>query len=168
MKVFKTELKLREIGGGYGLPMFHIEFGFGTNYDPIKLIERLAGEGMNTGSWVTLGSGCLGEQGVVTFIEGLTQCRVKVEVEDDGTHDCPPWFMRAERWIVEWREAPVYNYGALRPMRDFLTYSGPDFPKFIQATEKLQPLRALLVPDPSVVFPLVKNTNIRVYKKEKE
>lgn len=168
MRIFKTSLKYREVGGGYGLPMFHVEFGFGTTYDPIKLIERLASEGMNTGSWVTLSQGCLGEQGIVTFIEGLVQCKVKVEVEDDGNHDCPPWFMRAERWLVDWKETPVFNYGALRPMRDFLIYSGTDYQRFIKETEKLQALRALLVPDPSKVFDLVKFTNVRVYKKETE
>lgn len=168
MKVFKTSLKLREIGGGYGLPMFHIEFGFGTTYDPVKLIERLATEGMNVGSWVTLSQGALSEQGIVTFVEGLTQCKVKVEIEDDSMNDCPPWFMRAERWILEWKENPIFNYGALRPMRDFLTYSGTDIQKFIKETEKTQALRALLVPDPSQVFELVKFTNIRVYKKEKD
>lgn len=168
MKVFKTSLKYREIGGGYGLPMFHVEFGFGANYDPVKLIEKLATEGMNVGSWVTLSQGCLSEQGLVSFVEGLTQCKVKVEVEDDGLHDCPPWFMRAERWLVEWRDTPVFNYGALRPMRDFITYSGTDIPKFIKDTEKIQALRALLVPEPLQVFELVKYTNIRVYKKGRD
>ena len=165
MHVFRITREYRKIGIGYGLPFFVIECGIGVSYTPEALLQKLVKEEANVGDWVVIKNG-LKEQGCGVLVEGLKQCKCKVEMEEDGTYKDPMWFPRVDRWLVLWANKGLFNYSALRPRQDLVMYDGTDVPGFLKETESLQCLKALIVDKPEEVWDLVKKHEIRVYRRE--
>lgn len=163
MNVFKMHRGYREIGVGYGLPVFYVDVGFGVKYDPADLIKRLAVMGLNVGSWVVIRNNPLKEQGIGLFVEGLKACKVKVEMEDDGSQVAPGWFPKVDRWMVWWRDNFTFNYGALRPRQDMLIYEGEDIEGFLIKSKDFPPLKAVVTNED--IFDRIKDFEVRVYAK---
>lgn len=160
MNVFKVYRGYRRFGLSFGLPMFFVDFGVGVPYTPTNLIRKLAGIGLDKGSWVVVRNG-LNERGIGEFIEGLKYVGARVEVEGNGTNKTPGWFPIVDRWIVEYEKSGLFNYGALRPRQDMLVCKDElDLDK----TEDLHALRVLVVDDPEAVWDKVKNREVRVYR----
>jgi len=165
MNVFKIHQGYRTIGVNYGLPVFYLDMGPGLKLDSIQVIEKLGQEGLNIGKWVVLRGNALREQGISSLIEGLKTCKVHVEVEDDGMSKCPAFFTSVDRWTIWYRQAGLFNYGALRPNRDLLVYEGPDAVDFLHRTREFSALKGIVVEDPGSIFNLIKDSAVRVYKK---
>lgn len=166
MNVFKVHKGYRKFGLNYGLPVFHVDMGFGVNYDPTEVIKKLMDMDLKEGSWVVVRNNPLKEKGIGVLVQGLKYIRMKVEIEDDGTSLAPGWFPQVDRWIIEYK-GDLFNYMALRPRQDMLTYRGNDIDKFLEETKDVQALRVLVVKDEDEVWDKVKDYNVRVYRNAK-
>lgn len=122
MNVFQITRTIRDVGYGYGLPVWLIEFGLGVSYTPETLLKKLAELGAHEKDWVVLRKGC-GERGVGTFVDALSYIHCKSEVEAFGGDPTPGWFNKADRWTVFWRDQSQFNFGALRKGQDMLVAS---------------------------------------------
>jgi len=165
MHVFKIGREYRKIGIGLGLPFFFIECGIGVSYTPDALLEKLVGEGCDVGSWIVIKNG-LGEVGCGILVDGLKYCKCRVEIEEDGTHKDPLWFPKVDRWLVQWIHSNEFNYSALRPRQDLLIYNGNDVEGFIKEAGGLSVLKVIIVDEPDKIWDLVKDHEIRVYRRE--
>lgn len=162
MNAFKVHRGYRQFGLNYGLPVFLVECGVGVSYTPTDLIRKLVSIGLDKGSWVVVKNG-LGERGIGDFVQGLKYIGTRVEVEGNGNSKTPGWFPMVDRWIVEYKEGGVFNYGALRARQDMLVHKSM---YDLEKTEGLQALRVLAVDDPDTVWDKVKDKEVRVYRKE--
>ena len=161
MNIFKLHEGYRDVGINYGLPVFYIDIGLGMRLEPDDIIKDLLGRGLEVGNWVVIRGECLKEQGLNFLVEGLRVCKAHIEIEVTGEGRTPTFFMNVDRWTVEYRERGKFNYGALRPNRDLLICKEEDLGK----VEDLPTLKGLVVEDPKEAWPIVKGTNIRVYRK---
>jgi len=164
MNIFKIWRGYRKFGISYGLPFFFVDTGPGVSYDPMKVIEKLRDLGLDTDMWVAIRGNALREQGMGTLVTGLKYCKVKIEVEENGTNLAPGWFPQVDRWLVDWIENSAFNYKALRPRQDLLIYKGEDIYKFLEKSKNCQALRVVITNED--VWDAIKNYNIRVYPKE--
>lgn len=166
MNIFKIHKGYRKIGINYGLPVFYIDIGPGVGYEPTNVIRKLGSLGFDKGDWVVIRNNALRERGIGVLVSGLKFVGARVEFEDDGTSVTPGWFPEVDRWVVDYRDNAVFNYNALRPRQDMLICNGNDLGDFLERTKSLQALRAIVVDDMDAVWDIVKNSNVRVYRKE--
>jgi len=147
VNIFKLHRGYRGVGINFGLPVFYVDCGPGV-------------------AWVVIRNNPLEEKGIGILVEGLKYVRVKVEVECSGSSRCPGWFPKVDRWMVDWVEGGIFNYGSLRNRQDMLIYKGSRVEDFIEKTEDLQALRVVIAEDIYKVWDLVKDHDIRVYGPE--
>lgn len=166
MNIFKLHRGYRGVGINFGLPVFYVDCGPGVGYDPVEVIKKLGHIGLGVGAWVVIRNNPLEEKGIGILVEGLKYVRVKVEVECSGSSRCPGWFPKVDRWMVDWVEGGIFNYGSLRNRQDMLIYKGSRVEDFIEKTEDLQALRVVIAEDIYKVWDLVKDHDIRVYGPE--
>ena len=166
MKIFGIEQRYSDFGISYGLPIWCIIHGFTQTIDPIQLVDNMIRMGLQPNSWVKLTDGIMREQGFGTLLKALKAVKCYIEVEDNGTGKTPgEVFNLVNRYIIEWPSSQ-FNIGALRPMTDLLVYKGTEYEKFISETVRESSIKIIQCPDPQKIWEIVKNTNIRVYKKE--
>jgi len=122
--------------------------------------------GLQKGNWVVLRNDPVGERGCGVLVMGLKQLGVRVEVEDNGLYGTPGWFPQVDRWIIWYHQNSKFNYGALRPRQDMLIYRGDDIVGFLEETDKLEILRAIITEDRKEVWDLVRTREVRVYEKK--
>jgi len=166
MNVFKVHRGYRKIGVNYGLPVFFVDMGPGVGYTPEDLIKKLMGMGLREGSWVVIRNNGLKERGVGVLVSGLSYMGVRIEFEDDGKGMTPGWFPQVDRWVVDYIENNIFNYGALRNKIDILLCRGGDIEKFLEGTKGIQALKGVLVGDMDGVWEKVKDYNVRVYEQK--
>lgn len=113
--VESIKVGLREEGLGYGLPMCFIELGYTDEKLEVEDILREVLEKTTKKGWACIrGNPDPLACGVGTLVRGLSQLQRYVEIETDGLHRDPSWTHTADRWVVDYQEKPVFNYGALR------------------------------------------------------
>ena len=166
MNILRIHEGYRTLGVTCGLPVFYVDTGPGMRLDPLEVVERLRKIGLDIERWVIFGSGFAQEKGSLVLLDALRSCRVHFEVEDDGSSATPQWFPLVDRWILYWTGKLTFNFGALRPKRDFIVYRGEDIEKFLESTDAFQAVKAWIVEDPSKVYEKAKKLNLRVYKDE--
>lgn len=165
MNVFKIYQGYRDLGLGYGLPVYFVDFGVGLNLNPEQTYQRLVTLGIQKGEWVVLRNSPVGERGSGVLVSGLKKLSFRVEVEDEGAFGCPGWFPQADRWIIWYKETSTFNYHAMRPRQDMLIYKGDDILSFLTNTKDVQALRAVMVKDRMEVWDTVRGKGeIRVYQ----
>ena len=162
MKVLRVNRGYRDFGINLGLPVFYVECGSGINKDPLKVIEELHEDGLNSRMWVVCQS-LLGERDAGTFVGSLKKLGCYVEIEHDGLGKVPGWYPQIDRWIVDWIKDTEWNYGAMRPNRDMLVCRDESKTDEFLA-EKSQALKVLVVKDRAEVWDRVKNLTVRVYE----
>lgn len=168
MNVFQIHQGYRDMGINYGLPVFYVDFGIGMNYTPEDIARRLFTQGIKKKGWVTLRNNPVGEKGCGILVSGLKQLGVRIEAEDEGLYGTPGWFPQVDRWIIWYKEASKFNYGALRPRQDMLMYRGEDVVGFLADTEKWDMLRGIITKDKHKVWELIKDYEVRVYQENKQ
>lgn len=153
------------MGINYGLSVFYVDFGIGVGYNAEEIARRLFSQGLKKGGWVTLRNNPVGEKGCGILVSGLKQLGIKLEVEDEGIYGTPGWFPQVDRWILWYRTASKFNYGALRPRQDIIAYKGNDIVGFLADTDKWDVLRAVIVEadDKDKVWQCIKDKEVRVY-----
>jgi len=165
MKIFGIEHKYSDFGISYGLPMWYIISGFVQTIDPIVLVDTMIKEGLKPNSWVRLTDGIMREQGFGTLLKALKALKCYIEVEDNGLGKTPgEVFNLVNRYIIEW-PSTNFNIEALRPMTDILVYKGTDYSTFLKETERQNSIKVIQCSDPQSLWNLIKNINIRIYKK---
>ena len=165
MRILGITKKYRNFGIGFGLPVFIIEYGLAQSLEPIAVADRILEMGIRPHTWVICTNGIMREQGFGTLLKALKVLKAYVEVEDDSSGKTPgDSFNLVDRYIIDW-PATQFNIGALRPARDLLVCRGEEVKKFIKETEKESSIRVIECEDPSKIWDLVQNTNIRVYKR---
>lgn len=167
MNIFKVYRGYRDIGLNYGLPVFYVVVGMAQSYDPLDLIKKLAGMGLRKERWVVIKNNPVGERGCGVFVQGLKRVGCKVEIEDDGSQGTPGWFPLVDRWTIYWKDNK-FNYGSLRHHQDLLIYDGDNIPYFLEKTKDFTVYKAILTDDRGKVWDLVKDMDIRVYKRQFE
>jgi len=112
ISVEKFTEDVREEGLNYGLPTLFIVLGFGNEFQPEELVRQILL--LSKCRWVCfLGEGTT-QVGMGTLIKGLSTVGLQVEVEVDGSVKDPGWLHTVDRWVVDYIEDGLFNYGALR------------------------------------------------------
>lgn len=119
MYVFQITKEIRNVGYGYGTPMWVVEFGLGVDYQPVDLAKKLISMGMVENSWVFLRKG-MRQKGLGLLVDVLNRISCQAEVEATGGNPTPGWFTKAARWTVWWTGEEVFNFTALRRGQDML------------------------------------------------
>jgi hypothetical protein len=156
----------RRVGVNYGLPVHYVDIGPSIRMEPLEVVKRLRDLGLDLDRWVVFGSGFASEKGAMSLLEALRAVRIHIEVEDDGSSQTPTWFPTVDRWILYWTGKLTFNFGALRPNRDFLVCMDENIEKFLEETSNFQAVKAWVVEEPDKVYEEAKKLGIRVYKKD--
>lgn len=165
MNIFKVHQGYREIGLGYGLPVYFVDFGVGLSLKAQQVADRLFALGLQKNEWIVLRNGPVGENGCGVLVSGLKRLGFKVEVEDEGAFGCPGWFPQVDRWLIWYRENSNFNYHALRARQDMLIYKGEDVLSFLTNVKDVQALKAVMVKDRKEVWDIVRGQGeVRVYE----
>ncbi len=165
MNVIRIYEGYRKVGVNYGLPTYFVEIGPGLRLEPLELVKRLRDLGLDVDGWVVFTSGFASEKGAITLIEALKAVRVHIEAEEDGSNQIPTWFPAIDRWVIYWTGKLTFNFGALRPNRDFILCQGEDLGAFLKDTGAFQAVKAWVVEDPDKVYEVAKRYGIRVYRR---
>jgi len=165
MNVFQIHQGYRDLGIGFGLPVYFVDFGVGLSLNPEQTANRLFTLGLQKGEWVVLRGSPVGERGCGVLVSGLKHLGFKVEVEDEGAFGCPAWFPQADRWIIWYRAVSTFNYHALRARQDLLIFKGEDVLGFLANTKDIQALRAVMVKNRIEVWDVIRGQGeVRVYE----
>ena len=167
MNIFRVQKGYRQVGLGYGLPVFYIDFGLGWKASSEELLGKLVKMGLMPKLWVVLRGG-LSERGIGELIYGLKYLQARVEVEASTDEPTPGWFPQADRWLIWYSGVGRFNLQALRTGQDMVVFDGEGkVEEFIGG--RWSALKGIVTSDPDNLWELVKDTDIRVYqKKEKE
>lgn len=161
--VESIKVGLREEGLGYGLPMCFIELGYTDERLEVEDILREVLEKTTKKGWACIrGDPDPLACGIGTLVRGLSQLQRYVEVETDGLHRDPSWTHAVDRWVANYQDTPVFNYGALRAS-DTIRIVVPessgeeDFPyykKYLEVCSKVNCVKYLVLPKgfPEVVY----------------
>ena len=129
---------IRQEGLNYGLPMLFIKLGTGPSFQPEELVREVFTT--TKCKWICL----LGEDttrvGMGTLVKGLSSLNLSSEVEVSGSVKDPGWIHTVDRWIVDFVEDGIFNYGALRS-QDMIRFVLEEDGDLRFAEEKLEELR---------------------------
>lgn len=126
MNVFKIEKHRRDIGLNYGLIGWLVDCSIGISYKPEEIVKKLGELGACRGEWVFIKNG-MKEAQIVTLVQGLKACNLKVEIEATSRDRSPGWLPTVDRWTVYYLgEFGMFNLKSLRAGQDLLLFSEPN------------------------------------------
>lgn len=112
ISVEKLSEGVRHEGLNYGLPMLFVNLGLGKELLPEDLVREILI--LTKCRWVCF----LGEDttkvGMGTLVKGLSVVSLQIEIEVSGSVKDPGWLHTVDRWMVDYVEDGLFNYGALR------------------------------------------------------
>jgi len=164
VNLFKIHTGIRQVGLGYGMPVWYIDCGPGLNLTPEDVAKKLIGVGVQKGQWVVVRDG-LREKGIGVLAQGLKYLGLRLEVEAKGSEVAPGWFTAVDRWVVWWTPKGVFNLGGLRPRQDIILYQeGDSLGPFLETTKGTLGERGIVGIDIDTKFALTHN--LRVYRSD--
>lgn len=104
---------VRQEGVNYGLPMVFIKLGYGSDYPSGEGLVREIVTKCKC-KWVCVHGDNTTQVGMGTVVKGLATVGMNIEVECLGTVRDPGWFASVDRWMVNYAEEPLFNFGVLR------------------------------------------------------
>lgn len=112
IEVAKTWEGVRQEGLNFGLPMFFLKLGIGSNFEADELVKTIITSAHCR--WVYIFGDETTKIGMGSLVKGLSAVGLSTEIEVGGNVRDPGWIHTVDRWVVNYVENASFNYGALR------------------------------------------------------
>lgn len=134
----------RQEGVNCGLPMTFMRMGLGQYFPKV---EDLVGTILSLANcnWVAIVGEDTTRAGMGSVTRGLWQCGFSTEVEVSGERKDPSWLNSVTKWVVDYTDNNVFNFGALRSNDQvrFVVSTPEDFELVKIGFEELQKLPSI-------------------------
>ncbi len=129
MDITKSYSDVRKFGPNRGIPMRHLEVN-GNKGNTNDILKDIVDTNFKL-DWIFIKGDNV--QGLGTFLKGLAQFRVNIEVQLETLDPAPGWIVGPNNILLPYKAESRFNYFTLRPEKDFILFKA-------STTEELEEL----------------------------